>query len=94
VALTDSGRESIGLVFSTSLVFINNKHVLVHLTLQLPGSTSGEAREKLIKELLVRFVHLLGTSVASGQFVNLVVSSGFNYNCWFVSDVCLPRGLD
>lgn len=32
-------------------------------------------------------------SLTSGQLLSLAVSSGLNYSCWFMSVVCLLRGL-
>jgi hypothetical protein len=76
---TNSGILSTGLLCSTSIVFANDTHILVHLTLCLPSSTSGDAREKkLTKELFVRFLWLLATSSALGWWESLVASSGLN----------------
>ena len=84
---TDGGSCNIGLFCSTLIFFANGTHLLFCLTLQC-----GDARERLDKELLVRFLWLLATAL--GQLVSHAVSPGLNCSCWFVCGVCQPRGLN
>lgn len=61
---------STDLVCSASILFANNTHVMVHLTCVLLVSTSGNTREKLTKEWLLRFPRQLADSTVSPQLVD------------------------
>lgn len=58
-------------------------HSIVELYLWWPN------REKLLEELLVRFLWLLAASVVDSVWLmSLAISSGLNCPCWFLCGIC------